>query len=221
MASLLRILGVVSALVASGYSLFCTRCASSSDSCSGPNINCSSGSVCGAVYTESWSQDSIVSKSYMLSCTREDKCNTSGSFSPHNNVRVKLGRSCCRTDHCTPPLPSLPGNSSQSNGLTCRSCMSADSTWCYTSDTMKCTGDENMCFRQTTIVSEGPTENSSAIRGCATKSICDLGSQSVSSQRVKTVVEFICTNGSTGLQKSFYLPAMICILFFKVFFWNV
>ncbi|XP_073457880.1 phospholipase A2 inhibitor and Ly6/PLAUR domain-containing protein-like isoform X1 [Aquarana catesbeiana] len=202
MASLLQILGVVSALVASGYSLFCTQCVSSSDSCSGPNITCPSGSVCGAVYTESWSQDSIVSKSYMLSCTREDKCNTSGSFSLHNNARVKLGRSCCRTDRCTPPLPSLPENSPQSNGLTCQSCMSTDSTWCDGSDTMECLGDENMCFRQTSIVSAGSTKNSTAIRGCATKSICDFGNHSSSSQGVKTVSEFACTNGSTGLQKS-------------------
>ncbi|XP_077312171.1 phospholipase A2 inhibitor and Ly6/PLAUR domain-containing protein-like [Lithobates pipiens] len=202
MASLLQILGVVSALVASGNSLFCTRCVSSSDSCSGPNVNCSSGSVCGAVYTESWSEGSIVSKSYVMLCTRQDECNTSGSMSHHNDAIVKFARSCCRTDLCTPPLPSLPGNSPQSNGLICPSCMSADSSWCDGSDTMKCLGDENMCFRQTTIVSAGSTRNSSAIRGCATKSICDFGSKSISSHGVKTVSEFICTSGSAGLQNN-------------------
>ncbi|XP_040182764.1 phospholipase A2 inhibitor and Ly6/PLAUR domain-containing protein-like [Rana temporaria] len=220
MTSLLRILGVVSALVASGSSLSCTRCISPSDSCSGPNVTCSSGSVCGAVYTESWSKGTIDSKSYMMSCMRLDKCNIGGSFSMLDNARVKLGRSCCGTDLCVPPLPSLPGNSPRSNGFKCQSCTSADSTWCDSSDTMECMEEENMCFLQTKIVS-GSAIESTAIRGCATKSICDFGSQSGSSQGVKTVVDFTCTNGSSGLQKSVYLPAVICIFFFKVFFWNV
>ncbi|XP_073457876.1 phospholipase A2 inhibitor 25 kDa subunit-like [Aquarana catesbeiana] len=206
---------VLFALVPSGYSLSCTQCVSLSDSCTGTRETCPSGSVCGAVYTESLALGIIASKSYVMSCTPQNQCDMRGSMSLPHNVRVKMGTSCCETDGCIPTLPSLPRDSSGSNGLTCRSCMSADSTWCYTSDTMQCTGEENMCLLQTTKLS-GSIEGSTAMRGCATKSLCDLGSQSSSSQGQSMEVKFICTSGSTGLQKGFYLPAVICIFFLKL-----
>ncbi|XP_073457887.1 phospholipase A2 inhibitor gamma subunit B-like [Aquarana catesbeiana] len=215
MASLLQILGVLSALVTSGYSLSCTHCASTSDSCTGTSIPCPSGSVCGAKYTETWAQGTVVSKVYEKSCVQQDQCDKKGSMGLPNNGRMKMGISCCTSDQCTPPLPSLPKDSSVFNGLTCRSCMSADSNWCYTSDTMQCTGDENMCLLWTTKAS-GPITASTAIRGCATKSICDLASQSISVEGAKAETKLICTNGSTGLQKGFYLPIMICIFFLKL-----
>ncbi|XP_040183166.1 phospholipase A2 inhibitor and Ly6/PLAUR domain-containing protein-like [Rana temporaria] len=219
MASLLKILGVLSALVTSGYSLSCTKCSSSiSDSCTGPSETCPSGSLCGAGYAESWALGIRVSKSYTMSCVPQDKCDKTGSMSLPNNVRMKMGTTCCKTDQCTPTFPSLPRDSSGSNGLTCRSCIS-DSTWCYTSDTMQCTGDENMCLLQTTKVS-GPKPASIAMRGCATKSICNLGSESSSAEGVSMEVKFICTSGSIGLQKGFYLPAVICILLLKLLIWN-
>ncbi|XP_040182763.1 phospholipase A2 inhibitor 25 kDa subunit-like [Rana temporaria] len=215
MASLYQIIGVFLGLVAPSYSLSCTQCFSPSNSCTGPSVTCPSGSVCGAAYTESWALGILVSRSYIKSCVPQDECDKTGSMTIPSNGRVKLGTSCCGTDLCTPTLPSLPGDSSVSNGLTCRSCISADSTWCYTSDTMQCTGNENMCFLQTTKIS-GTTSSSIAMRGCATKSICDLGSQSSSVAGLKTEVKFICTNGSTGLQKGFYLPAVICVFFLKL-----
>ncbi|XP_077312661.1 phospholipase A2 inhibitor gamma subunit B-like [Lithobates pipiens] len=213
MSPLLHILCVFLALVASGYSLSCTECLSSSDSCTGPSVTCPSGSACGAQYRETWFKGVLASKQYMMLCVPQNSCNVIGSFSQPNYVKVKMGTSCCTSNQCTPSLPSLPRDSSGSNGLTCRSCVSLDSAWCYTPDTMQCTGEENMCLLQTRKGSVKPME-SKAIRGCATKSICDFGSLSSSSKGVKT--ENICTSGSSGLQSGFYLPAVICILFFKL-----
>ncbi|XP_077312664.1 phospholipase A2 inhibitor gamma subunit B-like [Lithobates pipiens] len=215
MTSLLQILGVLSALVTSGNSLSCTECFSVSDSCTGPSMTCPSGSVCGAQYAETWAKGTIVSKLYVMSCVRQDQCDITGSMSFPNNARRKMGTSCCRTDRCTPTFPSLRKDISGSNGLTCQSCISANSTWCSTSDTMECMGDENTCVLQTTKVS-GLTTGSTAIRGCATKSICDFGSQSRGVLGRKIETTFICTSGSTGLQKGFYLPIMICIFFLKL-----
>lgn len=45
-----------------GYSLSCTECTSSSDSCTGPRVTCPSGSVCGAKYREIWARGKIFSK---------------------------------------------------------------------------------------------------------------------------------------------------------------
>ncbi|XP_073457303.1 phospholipase A2 inhibitor and Ly6/PLAUR domain-containing protein-like [Aquarana catesbeiana] len=215
MASHLQILGVLLALVASGYSLSCTQCTSSSDSCTGPRVTCPSGSVCGAKYREIWARGSLVSKTYKMLCLEPDMCDMKGSMSLPHHSRVKLGISCCRTDQCTPTFPSMTSDSSVSNGVICRSCMTNKSNWCYTSDTMQCTGDENMCLLETTKIS-GPKEASLAVRGCATKTFCDLGSLSYSIQGESVDIKFVCTSGSVGLQKGFYLPAVICIFFLKL-----
>ncbi|XP_040182912.1 phospholipase A2 inhibitor and Ly6/PLAUR domain-containing protein-like [Rana temporaria] len=217
MTARLQILGVLSALVASGYSLSCTRCSSSSDSCTGPNVTCPSGSVCGAQFKESQLLGFGASKTYVMSCTLQNQCDTRGSFSLAHNLTEKMATSCCETNGCTPTLPSLPGNSSGSNGLMCPSCMS-NSTWCDTSDTMECKGDEKMCFLYSTKTSGHSSNVSHVMRGCATKSICNFSSQSSSGKEISTEVKFICTSGSTDLQKGFYLAAVICILFFKVIY---
>ncbi|XP_077312663.1 phospholipase A2 inhibitor and Ly6/PLAUR domain-containing protein-like [Lithobates pipiens] len=215
MASPFQILGVLSALVASGYSLSCTECSSLSNSCTGPSVTCPSGSVCGAVYVENLLIGLLISTTYTMSCISQNKCDIKGSMSFSNIGRLKMGISCCRTDRCTPTLPSLPGSLSGSNGETCPVCASSDSTECKTSDTLQCYGDENTCLLLATKIS-GPTKQSTAIRGCATKSSCNIGSLSTRAQGVSTDIQFICPNGSAGLQKSFYLPAMICIFFLKL-----
>uniref|UniRef100_A0A803JKN1 UPAR/Ly6 domain-containing protein n=1 Tax=Xenopus tropicalis TaxID=8364 RepID=A0A803JKN1_XENTR len=91
------------------------------------------------------------SEAYTLSCIPHNQCDKSGSIRIPNG-KIKRGISCCYTDDCTPPTPTLPADNNTVNGLVCRTCASADSAWCYTSDTMQCTGDENMCLLQTTEI---------------------------------------------------------------------
>ncbi|XP_044125182.1 phospholipase A2 inhibitor and Ly6/PLAUR domain-containing protein-like [Bufo gargarizans] len=128
-----------------------------------------------------------------------------------------MSSSCCNTDNCTPNTPTLPTISSNPNGLVCRYCASVDSTWCHTDDTVQCTGEQNMCLLQTTHVS-GSVSASSAIRGCATKSICDLGSQSASAGGVTTDVKIICTNSGLSVHNIVLTPAIVCLLLLKLFF---
>ncbi|KAG8441300.1 hypothetical protein GDO86_006870 [Hymenochirus boettgeri] len=44
--------------------------------------------------------------------------------------------------------------------------------WCSASDTIECTGEENVCIFKVQTTRE-PVEFSSSIYGCATKSMCD------------------------------------------------
>ncbi|XP_073457885.1 phospholipase A2 inhibitor and Ly6/PLAUR domain-containing protein-like [Aquarana catesbeiana] len=222
MASLFQILGVLSALVASGNSLSCIECSSSSNSCTGPAVTCPSGSVCGATYTEMQmiENDFVCSlkdsmATYTMSCISQDKCDTTASMNMGNNLRVKMGISCCKTDRCTPTFPSLPRDVSGSNGVMCPSCVTTGYTSCETSDTMECMGDENTCLHQI-AESASPKPNSVAMRGCATKSMCKLSSQFNRALGWSLDYRFICSSGSAGLQKGFYLPAMICIFFLKL-----
>ncbi|KAM3921581.1 phospholipase A2 inhibitor and Ly6/PLAUR domain-containing protein-like [Leptodactylus fuscus] len=147
-------------------------------------------------------------------CTVSSQCNFNGSMSMLlGNLRMVI--SCCSTDNCVPSIPALPPTNSSRNGLVCRSCVSADSSWCYTSDTMRCTGEENKCLLQTTKVAG---ILSTAIRGCATKSLCDLGSQSQIIEGVSTDVKFICTSGGLSVHKVVLTPAIVCLLLLKTFF---
>ncbi|XP_068099400.1 phospholipase A2 inhibitor and Ly6/PLAUR domain-containing protein-like [Hyperolius riggenbachi] len=212
MSSLFGILCIFVALVASGHSLSCTVCTSeTTSSCTGPSMTCPSGAVCGLGYT----LDTFGTKTYSRACIPEKNCSMIGSIT-FNEANIRVAYSCCYTDNCTPPLPTLPERNSTSNGVTCRSCITATSTWCYTSDTIACTGNENMCLLQTTKIT-GPIKVSTAVRGCSTKSVCDLGSESSSANGVSVEYKHICTSGGLTLQKGFFLPVVMFLVLSKLF----
>ncbi|XP_077312669.1 phospholipase A2 inhibitor and Ly6/PLAUR domain-containing protein-like [Lithobates pipiens] len=213
MMCLLELFFILAALANTGLSLSCMQCSSTTTSCTGSSVTCSSGNKCGVIYTTTTAGSSTTS-SYAMSCLSSDQCSLSGSLTT-NDMRLKTAASCCSTDNCIPSLPSLPGDSSVYNGVTCRSCLSASSTWCYTSDTIKCTGNENMCLLQSTEIS-GSQSLATAIRGCSTQSFCNLGSQSSSANGLSSSIKFVCTSGSSGLRQGFYLPAVICLFFLKL-----
>ncbi|XP_031761701.1 phospholipase A2 inhibitor 25 kDa subunit isoform X1 [Xenopus tropicalis] len=196
----LGILSILSALAATGYSLSCQTCIGvGSTPCQGQSMSCPADNACAATYTLTTAHGVTVSQVYTLSCAPRSQCDKPGSISIPDG-KIKRGISCCYTDDCTPPTPTLPVDAFQPNGLVCRTCTSADSTWCYTDDTMRCTGEENRCLLQTTTLT-GSVSSKVAVRGCATKSICDLGGTSVSSPEFSMDVKFSCTSGSFSILK--------------------
>ncbi|XP_068099403.1 phospholipase A2 inhibitor and Ly6/PLAUR domain-containing protein-like isoform X2 [Hyperolius riggenbachi] len=200
-------------ILPTSHSLSCTVCRSdTSDYCTGPSTTCPAGSVCGTVLGKS----STGAVNYIRACTSENGCNMTGSTTIKGGAYVRMVAACCSSDNCTPILPTIPGGSSVTNGVICRSCVSADSTWCYTSDTMACTGDENMCLLLTTKYS-GAQKLSTAVRGCTTKSICDFGSQSFSANGVIMEYKYICTDGGLRNRKGFFLQIVISIVLLKTF----
>ncbi|XP_066428759.1 urokinase plasminogen activator surface receptor-like [Eleutherodactylus coqui] len=211
MTSLIGILSLVSALSATSSALSCTECTSMSSSiCSGISTTCSSGSVCGSIYNQVFTEG-VMTEGLVRGCTPLFACNFSGTMSVKER-RMGLSISCCSTDDCTPTLPTLLTKSHNPNGVICRSCVSDQSAWCYTSDTVQCAGDENMCFLQTT---EGFF--SSTMRGCATRSYCDLGSQSNNNGGSTINATITCTSGGISAHKVVLTPAILCLLLLKLF----
>ncbi|XP_077312653.1 phospholipase A2 inhibitor and Ly6/PLAUR domain-containing protein-like [Lithobates pipiens] len=205
-------LGVLLALVAKSCSLSCIQCSSeTSTSCTGSSVSCSSGSLCTVIYTvQSIGNSSLTS--YTMTCAPRTQCDVNGTIGITGS-NIKMASSCCSTDNCIPYLPSLPADSSVSNGLRCRSCISSYSTWCYSLSNIQCTGNETMCLlRSKTQSGSQPM----ALRGCATKSICDLKSQSYKVNGVSTNIEYICTSG--GNVNSFCILTVACILLLKLLF---
>ncbi|KAG9463930.1 hypothetical protein GDO78_020776 [Eleutherodactylus coqui] len=169
MTSLVGILSLISALTATSSAISCMQCASVSSTCSGDSITCVDGSVCGSSYTQTFI-DVMRIESLIRTCVPLSNCTYNSTVSTKQGI-IGVGLSCCSTDDCTPTLPTFPIKSSIPNGVICPSCVSEESAWCYTSDTIQCTGDENICFLQTTEITGFV---STAMRGCATKSYCDL-----------------------------------------------
>ncbi|XP_071969168.1 uncharacterized protein [Engystomops pustulosus] len=215
MTSLPRIVSLLLVLTAKSAALLCTECMSlTSSSCSGSSVTCPVDYVCQAEYMET---DGI--KTVIRTCAPSSECSMNGSMSTiYGKVRTII--LCCSVDNCTPSPPSLPTPVSTPNGVTCRSCMSADSTWCDTSDTIQCTGDEDMCFLRTTQLtgSKSMDDGQSALRGCATKSLCDFGSRSKTIQGATISSNYICTSDGISVHEVLLTPAIVCLLLLKVFF---
>ncbi|KAG9469432.1 hypothetical protein GDO78_020512 [Eleutherodactylus coqui] len=151
--------------------------------------------MCGTVYSQSLIAG-IMTQSLLRACLPLSECDISGTMSIKQE-RFGVGISCCNSDNCTPGLLKPLTKSSNPNGVICPSCTTMESTWCDASDKIQCSEDENMCFFKTTEV---PGELSTAERGCTTRSLCDLGSQSHNTGVSGPKVTFTCTSGDISTQ---------------------
>ncbi|XP_069802883.1 phospholipase A2 inhibitor and Ly6/PLAUR domain-containing protein-like [Dendropsophus ebraccatus] len=222
MMSLTGILSLFSALIATSDALSCTQCYSSySWTCSGPSSVCPSGYECGSSYTGKTTGiiTGEMSRELIRGCLPSSHCNIQGSIRIHIGYIQKV-TSCCTTDDCVPEAPSFPTISTKPNGLVCQSCTAANSTWCSTSDTALCTGDESLCVLETLKRTDsGQVTASMIIRGCATKSICHLGSHSSAIfEHISLEDKFTCTSGGINFQGVILTPAISCLLLMKLFF---
>ncbi|XP_075459358.1 phospholipase A2 inhibitor NAI-like [Ascaphus truei] len=207
---LLQVLCVLPALIVTGYSLSCKVCVDTFGSlCIGKSKICSPDNVCMSSYTENTAAGNMETV-LIRSCDSKSKCGMSGSISNHA-VKSKMNTSCCTTDNCTPPRTTLSADSNIKNGVTCPNCNSADSDNCYTSDTIECTGDEKKCVLQTTTMT-GSNSSIEALRGCATESICNTGTLSISHLGINTELKAKCSNGNIGLHQGFFFPAVALLL---------
>ncbi|XP_075047634.1 phospholipase A2 inhibitor and Ly6/PLAUR domain-containing protein-like [Mixophyes fleayi] len=190
MASLLKVLCVLSALTATGLSLICKQCKSSDyKSCFGDTVTCPPDSACGTIYT----YEGFAFSTFFTTCVPKNRCDLMGSASITDS-KMKKSISCCYTDQCTPPKPTLPADNLQTNGVNCTTCKGGTfSTWCNSEDTLKCTGNENHCLLMTDAMG--------ARRGCATDSICSIGTE-LDSAGLTT--KYVCgaTNGDTSATSS-------------------
>ncbi|KAM5132209.1 uncharacterized protein ACMZJ9_018996 [Mantella aurantiaca] len=160
----------LSTLAAPGHCLTCIECMSTnSTSCAGDAVTCPDGYVCGTSYMES-TVGGLNSIRYIQSCTNQTLCNKTGSFSTLYGT-TKMSTSCCLSDNCTATILPVPPVSSQRNGVTCPTCQSSSSDWCYNTQMVECSGEETICALYSTNING----NLSSIRGCAREGGC--GSQ--------------------------------------------
>ncbi|NP_001090011.1 uncharacterized protein LOC735083 precursor [Xenopus laevis] len=198
--------------ISTGYSLSCVHCKVEGENfCQGLEKQCpkSGDFVCASTSTVTIIEG-VASKSFSRSCERRTSCGISGSIG-YLRGKIKTATTCCFNDGCSPSTPALPLENMQRVGLTCRSCTSLDSKWCYTEDTIDCTGEERKCILQTTTIS-GSKTGLRTVRGCATNDLCALGSHYNDYGEIKEWTEVTCTNGTTPLQQNLLLLLALAAL---------
>ncbi|XP_063293156.1 phospholipase A2 inhibitor and Ly6/PLAUR domain-containing protein-like isoform X1 [Pelobates fuscus] len=195
MGSILGFLCMLSVLISTGYPLSCIKCVNiKGGSCTGSSVTCASDQVCMSSYGESSIEGIKVSEVFLRDCAPTSYCDFEGSITVESNLKTKMGISCCSTDHCTTPMPKLPTDKTEPNGLSCRVCLTTDSDWCTSSKTIDCTGDENMCILQSSKII-GPQNVTTAFRGCTTKNVCQFSSstQSFDSLTMESTIQCTAT----------------------------
>uniref|UniRef100_A0A8C5QWN2 Phospholipase A2 inhibitor and Ly6/PLAUR domain-containing protein-like n=1 Tax=Leptobrachium leishanense TaxID=445787 RepID=A0A8C5QWN2_9ANUR len=206
--SLLGFLYVLLAMLTTVHSLVCEICHSTDVTwCTGSSVICPSGQVCGSQFSTTTIGEETHT-TFVRSCVQPAECFLKGSVT-FNKGSMKMCTSCCNTNNCFATLPDFPEDSTEANGVICRTCATLASTWCYTSDIMHCTGLETKCLRQSVEV-VGSVPSVLAIRGCASKTVCDLGYKTSSSNGQTIAINSVCTSGSGTLRYSLILPVILC-----------
>ncbi|KAM5132383.1 phospholipase A2 inhibitor and Ly6/PLAUR domain-containing protein-like isoform 2-T2 [Mantella aurantiaca] len=207
---ILDLLCALCALAATGHALSCQVCmASYSLYCSGASVICPEGHVCVSSYTLTTMDGSKISEEYARACGPPSQCNQPGSVSIPRG-KIKRTTACCYTDDCFPSMSPLPADSFEPNGVTCATCVSPELDYCYTQDTMRCTGNENKCILESSHYYE-PIEKMLALRGCATQSICDIGKEKVAYGFLNMTMDIKCSSGSSRLYNHLVLPFAVTV----------
>ncbi|XP_071969179.1 phospholipase A2 inhibitor NAI-like [Engystomops pustulosus] len=171
----------------------CEYCASDSLTCEDHFKFCNQGYKCGSEFSY-YNESGKISYSVNRYCMLPSNCHLVSSKS-YENTKIITVNSCCDADLCTPSDSEILKikNDFPTNGLVCPTCSSRESIWCEASGTVQCRGEEDMClsYSEQEI---GSTTLPSVIRGCATKSICDLGNSSIFDTFRTSYKTTICTS---------------------------
>ncbi|XP_069802878.1 phospholipase A2 inhibitor 25 kDa subunit-like [Dendropsophus ebraccatus] len=191
----------------------CTQCmAFGLDTCTeGPAETCQSGQVCTSTYILT-TKDGNTDDSLFTGCGPTSLCNKTGSYSIMDRS-VRMGVSCCSTDNCTSPLPTVPPTNNRRNGKVCQVCGDANEA-CKATTTMECAGSEDRCFLLVNKITE-PAENVESYRGCATKSFCDIASQKMDIGIVKMEMKYLCNGGASAMYRGlevFTVTALVMLM---------
>ncbi|XP_069803905.1 uncharacterized protein [Dendropsophus ebraccatus] len=178
--------------------------------CADTDVTCAAGTVCATVRTLTTMGDAS-SERFTKTCSPINQCGISGTASiPKGKMKIMTA---CTPASCPLPFPEFPNEKSDTNGVTCRKCLSANSD-CYTSETMQCAGDERACLLQSTDLT-GRTTASVAMRGCTTKNICDLSRQDYTVDGITSTTKFTCTSGTDPVQRGLLYLTVISLVIGK------
>ncbi|XP_056398533.1 phospholipase A2 inhibitor and Ly6/PLAUR domain-containing protein-like isoform X2 [Hyla sarda] len=182
--------------------------------CNGTSKDCPSGDYsCLLSYIVTSMGGMEISKMYVRQCAKKNVCSRTGSISLPNG-RIKTGTTCCSTNDCMPEKPTLPPDSIEKNGLSCKTCFTPNSKTCDTDLFTDCVGNETMCITQVTTRT-GDVPTSTVVKGCATKVLCEPSHQVWKLGTMTVNLENACTNGGVYVRSSLILMVSALWLYWK------
>ncbi|XP_044134445.1 phospholipase A2 inhibitor and Ly6/PLAUR domain-containing protein-like [Bufo gargarizans] len=138
---------------------------------------------------------------------------------------LKINVACCNTDACTPPEPTIPPEKPgtkdeklKSNGIRCKSCFAENAKACDCNTFVNCSGEEMKCISRQISVSSGSYNHVAAIRGCATKDMCQYRTENITSKTMQTIqlrTSFTCSDDSDSVHNSLLLLVLTATMFSK------
>ncbi|XP_040183144.1 phospholipase A2 inhibitor and Ly6/PLAUR domain-containing protein-like isoform X2 [Rana temporaria] len=200
---LLLFTGLLSALSPSSHSLSCIQCMNlEGDSCTAPTQTCPKpDQICRSVYMLTSGDGIPESQTFLRECGDRATCHLSGTLSVPNE-RIQSSATCCNSDGCTPEKPVLPPISNEKNGVSCQSCRSTGEGSCQSSDYIQCVGEEVKCFKQSQTIKGSEWTKKSSMRGCTTKTNCNISHAEGSIGDMTVTTDFTCSDRCTGLHYS-------------------
>ncbi|XP_056400703.1 uncharacterized protein LOC130294607 isoform X3 [Hyla sarda] len=108
-------------------------------------------------------------------CGKSHECSRAGSIRSSTKT-IFVNTTCCNHNVCQMPLPTLPSDTSDENGLTCPACFVPNSDRCLGRSNLKCTGKENRCIHYMRTETQDISTVTESLHGCTTDEICEAGS---------------------------------------------
>ncbi|KAM4016348.1 uncharacterized protein ACNLHF_002705 isoform 2-T2 [Anomaloglossus baeobatrachus] len=139
---------------------------------------------------------------------------------------LKINATCCNTNNCTPPVPTIPPDKGfpkdekvKGNGIRCKSCFAFHARNCDCNTYVNCTGAETRCISRYMSASGGHN-HATAMRGCTRTEMCEFTkspeiSTKLNTTRIKS--NSSCSNESDRVYNSLLSPVLTVAIFSKLF----
>ncbi|XP_056399901.1 phospholipase A2 inhibitor and Ly6/PLAUR domain-containing protein-like [Hyla sarda] len=105
-------------------------------------------------------------------CGFSMECNRAGTITSAQKS-ISKNTTCCHSDHCISPMPTLPSENNETNGLICESCYLKEYGSCSGKDHIACTGNATQCIYYTERVKDGNFTSREVLHGCTHPSLCE------------------------------------------------
>ncbi|XP_056398320.1 phospholipase A2 inhibitor and Ly6/PLAUR domain-containing protein-like [Hyla sarda] len=206
---------ILSSLVSTTFSLSCMECTVQGEKqCQGPSVTCPAEFDACVATLESNTKDGK-DVTYRQYCGKRSTCSYGGTLTTNLGVK-RVSSSCCFMNNCSPPMPKLPTEKTDKNGVSCKACSEEKGTTCEPSTTIECTGDEKECVSMT-VTNKG-LMSSSALRGCGTATWCSVKDRELLFGGQITEVSITCSGGHTALPPGLPLMLLAAIFIIKVIY---
>ncbi|XP_056399900.1 uncharacterized protein LOC130294310 [Hyla sarda] len=156
-------------------SLLCWQCRGSANQKCEQYAMCSAtNDVCVTILSKKITYGVNSKMQLLRRCGFSSECNIAGIITTAQKS-ISKNTTCCYTDHCISPMPTLPTENEETNGHICESCYLKEYGRCSGEDHIACTGNATQCISYTEQVTDGNFTSREVLHGCTHPSICDGG----------------------------------------------